>query len=140
MRVEHEYERAGGRAVPGSLGCPLCCRLGPLRTEDRGRPAFGRLVHDLMNQGAVPLCGMPRVLDPGQRLISDRGDRAAEELQARHPRIVIVHTPTYASWLNQVEIYFSIIQRKVLTPNDYSSLEQLEQCFACLRHTLLRTG
>ena len=48
------------------------------------------------------------------------------ELQARHPRIVIVHTPTYASWLNQVEIYFSIIQRKVLKPNDYTSLEELE--------------
>ena len=57
---------------------------------------------------------------------SHRGQRAAEELQARHPRIVVVHTPTYASWLNQIEIYFSIIQRKVLTPNDYSSLDELE--------------
>jgi transposase len=34
---------------------------------------------------------------------SHRGQRAAEELQARHPRIVIVHTPTYASWVNQIE-------------------------------------
>jgi hypothetical protein len=32
-----------------------------------------------------------------------------------------------ASWLNQIEIYFSIVQRKVLTPNDFSSLSQLEQ-------------
>jgi hypothetical protein len=32
------------------------------------------------------------------------GERAAEELQARHPRIVVVHTPTYASWLNQIEV------------------------------------
>jgi len=38
-----------------------------------------------------------------------------------------VHTPIHASWLNQVEIYFSIVQRKVLTPNDFSSLAQLEQ-------------
>src|SRR5579859_3402843 len=36
-----------------------------------------------------------------------------------------VHTLTYASWLNQIEIYFSIIQRKVLKPNDYTSLEEL---------------
>jgi hypothetical protein len=35
---------------------------------------------------------------------SHRGERAAEELRARHPRIVIVHTPTHASWLNQIEI------------------------------------
>jgi hypothetical protein len=56
-------------------------------------------------------------------------------LQARHPRIVIVHTPTYASWLNQVEIYFSIIQRKVLKPNDYCSLEDLEDALhAFARH------
>ena len=56
---------------------------------------------------------------------SHRGDRAAEELRARDPRMVIVHTPTYASWLNQIEIYFSIIQRKVLKPNDYTSLQEL---------------
>ena len=40
-------------------------------------------------------------------------------------RIVVVHTPVHASWLNQVEIYFSIIQRKVLTPNDFADLEAL---------------
>ena len=32
-----------------------------------------------------------------------------------------------ARWLNQVEIYFSIIQRKVLTPNDFNSLLEVEQ-------------
>ena len=37
--------------------------------------------------------------------------------------IVVVHLPVHASWLNQIEIYFSIIQRKVLTPNDFDSLE-----------------
>jgi hypothetical protein len=37
-----------------------------------------------------------------------------------------VHTPVHASWLNQIEIYFSIIQRKVLTPNDCTSLQELE--------------
>ena len=56
---------------------------------------------------------------------SHRGERAADELRARHPRVVIVHTPVHASWLNQIEIYFSIIQRKVLTPNDCTSLDEL---------------
>ena len=37
----------------------------------------------------------------------------------------MVHTPIHASWLNQVEIYFSIVQRKVLTPNDFNSLTRL---------------
>jgi hypothetical protein len=35
--------------------------------------------------------------------------------------------PVHASWLNQIEIYFSIVQRKVLTPNDFKSLSELEQ-------------
>jgi hypothetical protein len=38
-----------------------------------------------------------------------------------------VHTPVHASWLNQAEIYFSIIQRKALTPNDFADLANLQQ-------------
>ena len=41
--------------------------------------------------------------------------------------MTLVHTPVHASWLNQVEIYFSIVQRKVVTPNDFTSLRELEE-------------
>jgi hypothetical protein len=58
---------------------------------------------------------------------SHRGERAAEELRDRHPRVVVVHTPVHASWLNQIELYFSIIQRKVLTPNHHASLKELAE-------------
>ena len=34
------------------------------------------------------------------------------------------------SWLNQIEIYFSIVQRKVLTPNDFPCLEAVAQRLA----------
>ena len=40
---------------------------------------------------------------------------------------MLVHGPIHASWLNQIEIYFSIVQRKVLTPNDFHSLQELSQ-------------
>jgi len=33
----------------------------------------------------------------------------------------------HSSWLNQVEIYFSVVQRKVLTPNDFSDLDEVER-------------
>jgi DDE superfamily endonuclease len=46
---------------------------------------------------------------------------------AQWPNLLLVHTPVHASWLNQIEIYFSIVQRKVLTPNDFQSLNELEQ-------------
>ena len=46
-----------------------------------------------------------------------------DRLQARWPNLRLIHLPVHASWLNQVEIYFSIIQRKVLTPNDFTDLD-----------------
>ena len=62
------------------------------------------------------------VVDNGS---SHRGVAACERLREAWPNLILVHTPVYASWLNQIEIYFSILQRKVLTPNNFVSLEQL---------------
>jgi hypothetical protein len=56
---------------------------------------------------------------------SHRGAASQQRLRQVDSRIILVHTPVHASWLNQVEIYFSIIQRKVLTPNDFADLEAL---------------
>ena len=53
---------------------------------------------------------------------SHRGDASKTRLRQVDPRLILVHTPVHASWLNQVEIYFSIIQRKVLTPNEFADL------------------
>lgn len=47
-------------------------------------------------------------------------------LRERWPQITVVHTPVHASWLDQTEIYFSVVQRKVLDPNDFASLAELE--------------
>ncbi|MFE7111501.1 IS630 family transposase, partial [Streptomyces sp. NPDC057600] len=41
------------------------------------------------------------------------------------PNALMVHTPVHASWLNQVEIYFSVVQRKVVSPNDFTDLAQV---------------
>src|SRR3954467_15862612 len=56
-----------------------------------------------------------------------RGEAAVRRLRGVDARIIVVHGVSRASWLNQVEIYFSIIQRKVLTPNDFASLDQVER-------------
>lgn len=58
---------------------------------------------------------------------SHRGQKAVDRLKDRHKNLVLVHGPVHASWLNQIEIYFSIIQRKVVTPNDFPSVKELEQ-------------
>jgi len=54
-----------------------------------------------------------------------RGKKAARRLRDAYPNAIMIHTPVHASWLNQVEIVFSIVQKKVLTPNDFASTDQL---------------
>ena len=56
-----------------------------------------------------------------------RGKASIRRLQGAWPNLILVHTPVHASWLNQAEIYFSIVQRKVLTPNDFADLPAVEQ-------------
>lgn len=52
---------------------------------------------------------------------SHRDQSSSERLQAQWPNLHLVHTPVHASWLNQIEIYFSIVKRKILTPNDFTN-------------------
>ncbi len=101
MRVDHEYERAGVLQYLAAWDVHRAVVFG--RCEPKtGKAAFARLVDDVMNQ--EPYCSARRVFWIVDNGSSHRGERAAEELRARHPRIVIVHTPTYASWLNQIEV------------------------------------
>jgi hypothetical protein len=66
---------------------------------------------------------------------SHRGARSAERWQRRYPNLVLIHGPVHASWLNQIEIYFSIVQRKVVRPNDFASLAAvLERLLAFQRY------
>lgn len=65
---------------------------------------------------------------------SHRGQKATQRLQARWPSIIPVHTPVHASWLNQVEIYFSMVQRKLLTPSDFSCLADLEAALPAFQY------
>src|SRR5437773_10991054 len=71
------------------------------------------------------------IMDNGS---SHRGDRSVQRLQSRYSNVRVVHSPTHASWLNQIEIYFSIVQRKVLTPNDFPTLAALEHHLLAFQH------
>lgn len=67
------------------------------------------------------------VVDNGS---SHRGEAAIDRLAARFPNAVMVHTPVHASWLNQVEICFSVVQRKVVLPNDFTDLAEVKKRLA----------
>lgn len=124
MRVEHEYERGGAWAYLAALDVHRAKLFGRCERHTGIQP-FGRLVNQVM---ATPPYREARrvfwIMDNGS---SHRGARAVQRLQQAHPRLVPVHGPVHASWLNQIEIYFSIVQRKVLTPNDFPSLAAVRQ-------------
>ena len=63
------------------------------------------------------------VLDNGS---SHRGQASIDRLQHRWPKLRLIHLPVHASWLNQVEIYFSVVQRKFVSPNDFHTLDEVE--------------
>lgn len=49
---------------------------------------------------------------------------AAARMSDAYPNAHMVHLPVHASWLNQVEVYFSVLQRKALVPDDFEDLDE----------------
>jgi hypothetical protein len=124
MRVEHEYKRGGALQYLAAWDVRRGRVLG--RCEEKtGIDSFGRLVEQVMR--TQPYRSASRVFWVVDNGSSHRGQAAVRRLRKAYRKAVLVHTPVHASWLNQVEIYFSIIQRKVLTPNDFASLKEVEQ-------------
>jgi hypothetical protein len=122
MRVEHEYERGGALQYLAAWDVGRGRVLG--RCEGKtGIDSFGRLVDQVMS--TPPYRSARRVFWVVDNGSSHRGQAAIDRLCKSHRKAMLVHTPVHASWLNQVEVYFSIIQRKVLTPNDFASLEEV---------------
>jgi DDE superfamily endonuclease len=122
--VEHEYRRRGTLAY-----------LAALDVHDPRRGLFGHCVPKISNQAFDALVAEVMTAEPyasAQRVfwIVDngtihRGQHAIDRLQRAWPNLVLVHLPRHASWLNQVEIYFSILGRKALTPGHFDSLDAL---------------
>jgi hypothetical protein len=124
MRVEHEYARGGALAYLAAWDVRRGGVIGRCDSTT-GIVAFDRLVDQVMQQ--EPYRSAPRVFWVVDNGSSHRGTAAVARLHAQHPTLILVHLPTHASWLNQIEIFFSIVQRKALTPNDFPDLAAVEQ-------------
>jgi transposase len=122
-RVESDYQRRGALQYL----CAWDVRRGiPWgRCEPKtGIAAFTRLVDQVM--AMEPYRSAPRVFWIVDNGSSHQGTESARRLRDRYPNLILVHTPVHASWLNQIEVFFSIVQRKVLTPAVADNLEELE--------------
>jgi transposase len=124
VRVEHEYERHGALALLAGLDV----RTGQVfasTPRTTGIAPFMDLVGQVMERPEYKNARRVFVIvDNGS---DHRGKAAAGRLREAHPNAVMVHTPVHASWLNQIEIFFSVIQKKVVSPNDFPSLKKLSE-------------
>jgi hypothetical protein len=129
-RVEFEYQRGGALQYLAAWDVQQGLVMGRCEAKT-GIDPFGRLVEQVMEHPHYRTpCGRSDlrttvfwVVDNGS---SHRGDTSVKRMSAAYPNAILVHLPVHASWLNQVEVYFSLLQRKVLTPNDSKDLQELE--------------
>ena len=122
-RVEHEYERRGALAYLAAWDVTRAKVVGLCDTKTGIEP-FHRLVELVME--SEPYRSARRVFWITDNGSSHRGKSAVDRLSKWYENAILVHTPIHASWMNQVEIFFSVVQRKVLNPNDFDDLAELE--------------
>jgi DDE superfamily endonuclease len=137
MRINHEYERGGALAYLAAYDVHRAHVIGHCAAKT-GIIPFTTLVEQVMTQ--EPYASAKRVFWIVDNGSSHRGKAAADRLAKRFPNAVMVHTPVHASWLNQVEIFFSIVQRKVLSPNDFTDLDQVQDRLAAFEHRYNQTA
>jgi transposase len=122
MRVEHDYRRGGALAYLAAWDVHRGQVIG--RCEDStGIEPFARLVEQVMM--AEPYACADRVFWIVDNGSSHRGQASIDRMSKAWPNAHLVHLPVHASWLDQCEIYFSVVQRKVVTPNDFLDLDQI---------------
>jgi transposase len=137
VRVEHEYVRHGALALLAALDV----RTGKVfaaTPEATGIAPFMDLMRQVMKRPEYK--DAPRVFVIVDNGSDHRGQAAAARLRDAYPNAIMIHTPVHASWLNQVEIVFSVIQKKVLTPNDFPGLGTLSYALLAFVNRYNRTA
>ena len=122
-RVEAEYFRGGALAYLAAWDVHRAKVFGRCE-QTTGIDPFDRLVDQVMT--TEPYATARRVFWVVDNGSSHRGQASIDRLQDRWHNLRLIHLPVHASWLNQVEIYFSVVQRKVVSPNDFHTLDEVE--------------
>ena len=124
MLVESEYRRHGTLAYLAAYDVHHAHVIGHC-APTTGIEPFTALAEKVMIR--EPYASARRVFWIVDNGASHRGWTAAARLHEEFPNTIMIHTPVHASWLNQIEIYFSVVQRKLLTPDHHPSLAALTQ-------------
>jgi transposase len=136
-RVEHEYVRHGALALLAALDVHTG-KVFAATPDTTGIAPFMELIGQVMKRPGYK--DAPRVFVIVDNGSDHRGQAAAARLRDAYPNAVMIHTPVHASWLNQIEIVFSVIQRKVLTPGDFPGLGTLSYTLLAFVNRYNRTA
>ncbi len=123
-RVEFEYVRGGTLAYFAAYDVHRAHVIGQVAPKT-GIAPFEQLVEQVMT--TQPYASAKRVFWVVDNGSSHNGQASKDRMSSTWPTATLVHLPIHASWLNQVEIYFSILQRKAIAPNDFDDLAALTQ-------------
>lgn len=124
MREEHDYTRGGAWTYLAAWDVHRAKIFGRCEAKGRIKP-FDRLVDQVMSQ--APYRRADRIFSIVDNASSHGAQPFVECLKNRWPNAIAVHLTIHASWLNQIEIYFAIVQKKAPTPNDFPSLQMVEK-------------
>jgi transposase len=127
MRVEHNYRRGGALAYLAAWDVHRGQVTGRCEPST-GIAPFARLAEQVMT--AEPYASANRVFWIVDNGSSHRGAASITRMTKAWPNAHLIHLPAHASWLDQAEIYFSVVQRKVLKPNDFTHLGQIRERLA----------
>ena len=122
VRVEHEYVRHGALALLAALDVHTG-NVFASTPATTGIVPFMDLIGQVMSLPEYQ--DAPRVFVIVDNGSDHRGQAAVSRLHDAWPNAIMIHTPVHASWLNQAEIFFSITQKKAISPNDFASLDEL---------------
>jgi transposase len=122
VRVEHEYERGGTLAYLAAYDVHHA-RVFGRTAPSTGIAPFTELVAQVMT--SEPYASAARVFWIVDNGSSHCGTTSIQRMKTAWPTAELVHLPVHASWLNQIEIYFSVVQRKVVKPADFNDLDTL---------------
>jgi transposase len=123
-RQEFEYRRGGTLAYLAAYDVHAA-RVHGRCAPTTGITPFGELVEQVMS--SEPYASAARVFWIVDNGASHNGARSIARMRTAWPTAELVHLPIHASWLNQVEIFFSIVQRKVIKPGDFAGLPALTE-------------
>ncbi len=127
MRVQHDCKRRGALACLAAWDVHRGQVTGRCE-HTTGITPFSRLVRQVMS--AEPYASADRVFWIVDNGSSHRGAASIKRMTRAWPNAHLIHLPVHASWLDQAEIYFSVIQRKVISPDDFTSLDQIRDRLA----------